>query len=285
MIKEKKLEHYVPRFYLNNFYSVKRGSEYSIYCFDKLEEKFFLRNTKSIGCQKYFYDTDANQMVENVLSKLDEKFAVAYKKLLDAKNLDELSIDEKTVMAYFIANQFLRTPECRRRFESILIRYRLYAKVEKKKILAKKLEKLIEEDKKIKEMQIKGLEGYVPIYADKLLKMKWALIKNKTSIPFWTSDNPVNNYNSTFPFPFGNYGIDCSGIEIYFPLNVEKNLTIKDPVMFKDLPEVLDYKNKNEVEFQNKLQVYWSTRYLFSNDNDFRFAKKTLKEYPLMKFV
>lgn len=110
-----KIQHYIPKFYLNNFCSIKNGSEYTIFCFDKLREESFPSNTKRIGCQKYFYDTDEdiNQSVEKTLGKLDTKFSSTYRKLLDIKSVKELHIEEKETMAYYIANQFIRTQEFR----------------------------------------------------------------------------------------------------------------------------------------------------------------------------
>lgn len=277
------MQHYIPKFYLNNFCSIKNGSEYTIFCFDKLSEESFPSNTKKIGCQNFFYDTDEdmNQSVEKTLGKLDTKFSNTYRKLLDIISIKELDIVEKETMAYYIANQFIRTPEFRRRMKSWLNRIEFY---NKKKSIIKKIEEL-KDNKKIKEMQIKALKEYVPIYAEIILKMKWILITNKTSLPFWTSDNPVNNYNSTIPFPFGSADIKSSGIQIFFPLNTKKLLSFNDPKKFKNFPEKMEYKNKNEIQLQRKLQIIWSSKHIFSIDNNFRYAKKVLEENPVFKLI
>jgi len=154
----------------------------------------------------------------------------------------------------------------------------------KKKSIIKKIEEL-NTDKKIKEMQILALKQYVPIYVEIILKMKWILITNKTSLSFWTSDNPVNNYNSTIPPPFGSADIKSPGIQVFFPLNTKQLLSFNDPKKFKNFPEKMEYKNKKEIQLQRKLQIIWSSKHIFSTDNNFRYAKKVLEENPVLKFV
>jgi hypothetical protein len=110
--------------------------------------------------------------------------------------------------------------------------------------------------------------------------MKWILIENKSKFPFWTSDNPVTKYNSINHYPYGNLGLTKIGIEIHFPINPKLCLIICDPISFKSEPNKKMTKDYRNIIRERDLQVRDSTRFVFSNENNFNFAKMMLKEKP-----
>ena len=62
-----------------------------------------------------------------------------------------------------------------------------------------------------------------------LLDLKWSILENNTTIPFWTSDHPIVRYNPIDFSPYGNLGTLCRGIQIFFPLTPK--LGISFPIL------------------------------------------------------
>jgi len=107
--------------------------------------------------------------------------------------------------------------------------------------------------------------------------MKLVLLNNKSDTPFWTSDNPIV-LNNEFPQPpYGNLGIISRGIELHFPLTPELGTIACDPSLYGDLPTSIDITKEN-VNYENLLQYNSGTRHIFSNNNDFDFAKQILSK-------
>jgi len=122
----------------------------------------------------------------------------------------------------------------------------------------------------------------MPRLAQIIVRMKWILVLNETSIPYWTSDHPVTMVN---PLPragiVGNVGWKCSGIQAYFPLSPTRTLTMCDRQMYSNLPDVLRTTDPQTVVFNNHLQIQSSTRFLYASHGAFRFATKVLSEQPI----
>ena len=114
---------------------------------------------------------------------------------------------------------------------------------------------------------------------------------------FWISDNPIVMFNS---LPYGNIGLSAPGIEIYFPLSPSRALAFFCPSIGKQIAESLDPEHPRRhvedpiypemlrairnrsmlavpdsyVEFLNELQVRQSTRFLYSDRNEFDLARR-----------
>ncbi len=281
MTKTIKIQHYVPQFYLRNFAS-QNGSTYFTTCFDKTNQKIFPANVDTIAAEKYFYDSDGdtNQEIERQLGQFETTFNRAYVKLLKSEHVHDLSNDELDALAYFIASQEVRTKEFR---EVIGDMIRQLDKRLSKEHLSKELHQQMEGVKGEgfpKEFQLEFLVEKVPLLASIVRKLKWVLFVNGTSKPYWTSDHPVNRYNSIDLAPFGNLGLLSPGIQIYFPLATRLALCICDPKVFSFVPEKYVLTDEQNVIFQNHLQVKTSTRHVFSVDKDFSLAAQMLKELP-----
>jgi hypothetical protein len=245
-------------------------------------------NSKNIGCESYFYDLsqDDDQQMEKTLGWAESLFCSAYNKLIATEDLGCLTSSEKISMACFVATQELRTKEHRAMLKNMVkaIEEKTFQIAEgfpKEKVREAVEEKLgdpnSEED--IKYWQLSSLTN-VRRYADIVCKMKWVLLINRTAMPFWSSDHPVNRHNDIDMRPYGNLGLSCKGIQIHFPLCPTASLSLLDPSMYASFPSYYEVKDIRNIEFANSLQVYGCTRYVFSNQNDFSLAEKMIKDSP-----
>lgn len=285
MENKTKIQHYVPRFYLKNF-SITKEKPYLLHCFDKYASKTFVTDIRKIGCEKYFYEfsNETTNLLEKDLSLLESKFNIAYNKILHNKDLLSLTESERRDFAHFIAVQLLRTNEKRESLKDLM--KQLTEKLSKQK-LSEEFEIELKEantNESLKNLHLNTLLDTEP-YINIILNMKWVLFINKTTMPYWTSDNPINLYNDLDLRPYGNLGLASRGIQVYFPLNPLISICLCDPVRYNILPdkdETIDIQN---IIFQNHLQVKWSTRHIFSINSDFSLAEKIIKDLPELKEI
>jgi len=284
MTNKIKLEHYVPQFYLRNF-SIKNYGK-NVYCFDKHTSSKFIADIGNIACEKHFYDfPKGSQSIEKNMAKIESALAVAYRKLVSSKDLYSLNWDERISMATLVAIQEIRTKEMREFLRDMIRQFT--AKLSKHK-LSKEIRMQLERINSAeypREFQIRMFKS-VKEFSDIILSMKWILIENKTETLYWTSDHPINRFNpiKSQP-PLGNLGYLSRGIQIFFPLTPRLSLCLCDLVEYFDYPEKIKTDNVDNIIFQNHLQLRWSTRFIFSQDDDFSLAEKILKEEPSLKRI
>ena len=111
-------------------------------------------------------------------------------------------------------------------------------------------------------------------------EMKWVLFVNRTKVPYWASDHPVTRFNPVHMPPYGNLGLRCPGIQIFFPLSAKLCIGICDPQMYFFYPDKYVVDNEQNIIFQNHLEVKTSTRHVFSTTEEFALARRMLTEHP-----
>jgi len=282
MTEEKvRLQHYVPRVYLKNF-SYFNGKEYYIWVFDKEREEIFQTNTKNIAFEEEFYNTLLEyQDIEKTLQKIETKFDPVIQKLISVKNLDELTLEEKDVLAEFIGYQMIRTKETRNTLEDTSKQFfEKYGKELSEKLKGEVLESMKKDS--LRKMHNNIIQK-VNEFKLRIKDLKWILLINETKFPFWTSDNPVAEYNEVNLFPYGNLGLECFGFEMHFPINSKIALIICDKRRFSILPSKEIIKDYRRIVRERDFQVRYSTRFIFSNENNFDFAQMMVKENPSIK--
>ncbi|MEK6982930.1 MAG: DUF4238 domain-containing protein [Nanoarchaeota archaeon] len=278
-----KLQHYVPRFYLKRFANID-GNNHILDCFDKFEEKQFNTDVMDIACEKFFYDTqdDTEQETEKALSLVEGRFNEYLSKLIKFRDVSKISNEERYFISMFIAVQYIRTKENREMLKDSINQLAERLSGEN---LSPKLAREIKEaqkDESIKKMQVRLLRE-TPQFADIIYQMKWIIISNGTKTPFWTSDNPVALHNEINQWPYGNLGLKCIGIELHLPLTPTLLLVTCDPIAFCREPDKKTLRDFRYIIREQSYQVYSSTRFIFSNQPNFSFAKKVITENPKHK--
>lgn len=276
-----KSQHYVPRMFLRNF-AIQEGEEYFIWVFDKEKDHIFRANIKNIASENEFYNrVSEEQDTEKGLSVLEGKTAPILQKLIERKNLEVLSEDDKKKISQFVAYQMIRTKEHREELKDTVNQFHKKFDGEMCERLKSEVEDLMQKDsmRNFHNSFLKSAE----IYKNIMLNMKWILILNKTGLPLWTSDNPVTLFNSIDNPYRGNLGLTSEGIEIHFSVAPNIYLLICDPVSFKLEPNKKATRDYRSIIREKCLQVNQSTRFLFSPDDKFDFAKTMIKRNPKLK--
>lgn len=277
----KKKQHFVPRFYLKNFSNKKKGKQlkHLIWCFNKSDERSFIKNINDVAHENYFYDViRGGNFIENKLERFENEHKKVLKTLITEKDLSLLSKDEKKVISHLIVTQFVRTREMRDLIIGMdQLRYENNITTKYEGIGVK--------------FQHLGfiyyiLQEYVTDFKlSPFLNMKWSLMINNTVLDYWTSDNPVNIYNGLKNKYFANIGLIGEGVEIYYPLTPKLCLTLVDSKYYPKLPNesIIQIDDVRYIIDVNRLQVILSGKEVYSINNDFSIAHKILEEYPQFK--
>jgi hypothetical protein len=273
-----KMQHYVPRVYLKNF-SKNNVKECYVYCFDKQNNKSFQTNIKDIAFEKEFYDKiSEEQTTEKTLRAIETEVGGVIPKLLKIKDIDKLSNEEKDILSEFIAYQMIRVKETRETLKDTAKQF--FKKYEDQ--LAPELKNQVLDSMKEESLRNihKDIIGEMNEFKKRIKNMKWILVINKSRFPFWTSDNPVAEYNAIDLSPYGNIGLECLGFEMHIPIHPKIVLIICDPRTFSHEPNNKVIRDYRQVVRERDYQVRYSTRFIFSNESNFSFAQMMLRENP-----
>jgi len=248
-----------------------------LYCFDKSTCSKFAVNIRNIACETCFYDTDEDvgQDFEKTLSYSESHFKSVCSKLIQAEDLSCLTTREKKWMAAFIAVQLVRTKEHRVMLKQWI--HWIKQQAQRRRVTVEDLwpaeETTTEEG--IRSLHMRDFEN-VPELVYLICQKKWILLINQTTMPYWSSDNPVNPPNVVMPLS----DFRSSTNQIQIPLSPKVSIWLCEPTMYKSLRSKYEITDIQKIIFLNSLQVFWSTRYIFSAQNDFSFAEQIIRNYP-----
>lgn len=279
-----KMQHYVPCSYLRNFAVDSDTPSPQVYCYSKIARDFFQTSVSNIAGEGGFYDIpeDPDQQFESWLSGIEGRFSSAIRKLVDNESLDGLDEEDRFSIALSVVIQELRTRE-RREFHREM--FEDLHDVLEGESPGPKAERQFEELKELettegltrfqREVVVENAPGLAVI----LSNLKWMLFKNASDSPFWTSDHPIVKCNHFDHGPYGGLGIANRGIEVYLPVSPKLVLSFADPGIYGNLPSESTSHPEN-VRFLNQLQLWYSTRHVISNSDDFDMADEFLDENP-----
>lgn len=277
-----KKQHFVPRFYLENF----TNSNNKIFAFDFRTVKPFVTKVENVAHKNYFYDFEpldeltGTQTVDNALTHFENPAALAFKRiigLLESGNINKISNKDRDLLAECILIQMHRTVESR-----------VVAEHSARELERQLKSKGVPEDF----IREKGLEANNydsqshQIYALTTLNLKekineisdryWIYWDNQTKHCFYTSDHPVVGHIHN--------DISYSAYEFYFPLSSRFGLSI---LLKSEFAEWADKNNKKVllkdidcVKFYNSLIVSKCNRQVYNSDGDFTLVKKMIEQTP-----
>lgn len=269
--------HYVPQFYLKNF-----GS---IYQYDKYKHHVSKVTPRRIAAKRnYYVNLEYSEMIEKLFGSIESSASKAIQKIVQSESLSILLDSDMVSIHSFIALQFTRTPE----FREFRHEYMNRVYDNKAKSLGVTDWTMREKKDHANLWHTQSILQCFPDIGLLMAKMKCYLLKNNTSVPLWTSDNPVVFSNE----PIGKPIFDSTKMEVYLPLTpklllvLRKESTINTPqatmsqaVWENQLkPYILKTGSMRlgDVIYVNCLQVKLSQRFVFSPKSRFHAMKTFL---------
>lgn len=281
-----KRQHYVPQFYLRNF----GPNENQIYVFDKIERKTFSSAIASVASDKFFYEWDVlnaiigEQFLEKKFSAFEGLISATLKNLvssLDNDSFDGISDRVRFDLSEFVWYQMIRNPEGRiigQQMNDELIR--VLKESGSSEGLFEKYGLSESYDQKVEHLKIL-LSGNVADRVKNIARKIWIIVKNETSIDFYTSDNPVVHYTHR--------EVHHLAHEMFYPLNSKYGILILYRDLFQEYEKfenkILYLKNDEFITFYNTLQVSQSTRQIFSKTGNFSHAEQLVISNPMLSDI
>ena len=315
MSEKKKNQHYVPKCYLKSW-CMPNSNQLNVY--DKGKRKVRVNHIDDVASENYFYDLDfsgtlSEETIKNLglegvdLSKIDEgqylenyfsnNVEGAYKTLLqriinkvmsmsawEIKNCYFISEEDLIGLSYFIAIQFIRVKSVRDSIadsadclDQALIDMGVPETLRKKYWVSEQKLKIIHAKMLVNKKQI--IEETM-IFGNHI----WILLFNKTSQPFYTSDNPIGTIEHIKDPIFSMSGIACKGVEIFFPISPKLMLVMFEREYHSDKNKydkrIIEIDNVEDVRRYNARSVLNSLYCTYSPDDDFSIVDDMLKKNP-----
>jgi len=294
MSKSRK-HHYVTQSLLRAF-GVK-GKSNQIFVFDKSSSRSFLSSIRDAGCENHFNSLMVGDRLipfEDVFQEVDNSAANILNKIRRQRSVSELSRREREGLSLIAAIQLVRTKLARTTLVSIAEQLN--------EISSSEFEFTDEDAKRAALRTYLDPHSIIQAFQNKDL----ILIKSPQPNAFIVSDNPLVRFNQ---FPYGELGISSPGIKIYFPISPDLvigfycksvarhfNLLMEEESNLKNVNRYVRicaaFKDGAPVslgpmshEFFNELQIHNSSRFLYSSENDFAFARGLLDAHENLREV
>lgn len=278
-------QHYVAQSYLSAFANERK----QVYVFDKTTGKIFQTGIRNVASEREFNDYSATldpgdaanfQIIEKKLSEIEGQGARITKVLLRLtrsrktfKATDAVIVPYKPLrnLAMLTALQLVRTKESREFSRDVYTKLGTSLMKATARDVAPDVDpnNLVMEysEDYIKWQHLQSMFEMAPDLAETLLTRLFYVGINRTSIPLWTSDNPVVRDAQAVQRWAPIDGLTSPFMKVIYPLSPEVALFFVDPHGYKHLrdwhckPRGL---SKSEVININELQVKQSYQRVFS---------------------
>lgn len=273
----KQEQHFVPKYYFRMF----SGRERSISALLKKSGKLIDRASISVQCARpYFYGKGG---VESALSQIESKHAHELRRIV-RESWDPISagLDEQMLMSLWqslILQRFRSELDVEKNSEHeedvALEMFRFHLEHDASVDPAFREEALraiaVGEVKVAKDRTATAIEQVTDALHHTLLisDLHWCVLRNRTEYPFVFGDAPVIFYNS-WAFKVKNRGVlglQCPGLQIFFPLNPRTLVMMYDPDKYRG-PFLdswrFDVVHPSDVSQLNILQVFHSLVSVFA---------------------
>lgn len=303
-----KKHHYVPQYLLKNFGFGKKHSQ--IYVFDKTKSQSYKSSIINTGSENYFncfeYEGE-NINFEEVFQDIDGLSSAIIKKIVKEESIAHLTEEDLINLVVAVAAQILRTKI--RRTSYVQLSQQLAERCREIGYTEDDLQKLTSfgdnESRLVAFRSLLKIDELANLLLDKFTVL---LFNESLDNSIWISDNPVVMHNV---FPYGREGFSEKGIGVYFPISSDLCIAFYCPSIYLQLKEsfpplhprsstqnpwlkeVLNGIetlqsipiNKSIVKYLNELQIRSSSRFIYSQINDFEVAVNYLDKNPEVKEV
>jgi len=222
--------------------------------------------SKSQACADYFYEKGGE--IEKILADMENSVGPVITEILRAEAPPKWRSDDDITVLKFVVLQSKRTEFAKEQMNE-----------SSKKVLGKINELFPGEFPNLTEKEVdrtataRMLVSMSEMNYHAAVDLRCKLLRNKTGIPFITSDHPVVRYNQYFERhpSLSDSGLICRGLQMFFPLNPQYLLVLFDSDVYKvggrNFKVTCVDVTKDDVEALNTLQVVNAGEHLyFSQD-------------------
>jgi hypothetical protein len=234
--KTQKRNHYIPRFFLQNFCD----DSNQIYTYDKLNKKSWFEKPSNAAIEKNLYCHNDNDIIEQILSnKIESPAKCVLDNLVNHKTFPK-SHEGREQLALFFATLGLRSPAYIDHLNESL---------------------KINHDFTLQYMLLLAIDIFVPLFYHK----SWALMQAPEDCHFVLSDNSYNLYNPDSQFCIKNYQkiSEMQGDMVFFPISNQLTLAM---ITNKECADQLFMCDVACVEGLNRMALRRSKRFLFASN-------------------
>lgn len=266
-------QHYVPRFYMKPFSTVKNPGtkkEKVLISFFQFKDELIKEGipTKSVCSKKYFYDKDGK--IENKLAEREKEWAIIFHKI---NNDEKIESEEYCEIKQFIACQIVRTKAMLQHsqemaesvFDDILLnQFNDLGGVDISELIERHI---------TPENNLKLEDGLLTAIED----LKIEILENETKVSFITSDVPIIITN---PLCVHGAGLSNIGTIVFIPISPVKMIILFDDKLYGKINnKIID---ENCINIFNKYQYLSADERLLAHSiQDFQgvFREDELKNY------
>ena len=315
MAKEKKKQHYVPRGYLEGWAI---PGKYQVHVYNKKQRRHYPASIYDIASERYFYDIDftgiftpdelqkygiANcdpkhaddeQYIENYLAdQIENDFKTRLTQIVnrvnsmtawETQNCYFLSEVDKFHLSFHLALQHIRVKAVRNSISDM--NHCLCQALQDMGAQPEFIDRYTVPDSQLPYIHGKMILDHSAIeeHSQSYFSLTWVLQINKTNKPFFTSDSPIGT-EEHLHHPFMSMaGLQCRGVEAYFPIAPNMILLMFDGDYHTFLSghdrRIIELNNIDDVEYYNSRCLLHCDSCVFSNTPDFSIAEKMLKKDP-----
>lgn len=250
-------QHYVPKFYMNNF-SIVRNNKKPLISFYQFDRGLLKDNIpiESICYEKYFYGEDG--IIEKNFSVRENKWAQVIKTIIstDTYNLNK---DQESSIKEFAVFQYCRTSAMYNHTKNTMSEFidniNLY---KSRNVLREPISEEIEN-----KLSIQDIISECDHLLGRIDDLKISLVKFNTEKKLITSDMPILIIN---PFNPEKVGVAMVGVIILFPVSPEKLVMIYDDKIYTDCNNFMIINNEEDVINLNKYQVISAEERILSKE-------------------
>jgi hypothetical protein len=299
-------QHYVSQFLLLGFHT---GNEVQIWAFDKTTGKSFTTAIDKVASEHGFYNIGGSAKLDDLIRKFEEATAPIVKEIRERKSLAGINEYKRIWLSGFTALQYVRTKAFSERSQDMMRQItNVVAQMSGGKLSRKVRKQLgLNEPGTEHEKTLSTILGVLRPAVDELRKKHMVLYRSDGSSSFWIGDSPVAMHNSVNPGDGirGTLGLAAPGIEVYLPISKDLVLAHMCPtiaVAFSGLEEdacrmgfihahagpylravehgTAVLMEKENIRFQNSLQLGFAERFVYSSVNNFGDARDILTKNP-----
>lgn len=271
------IQHYIPRWYLQNFSANydKSRRDGNIWVYKKKTKKIKIKTISLTAQGRYFYDQSGTFEI-SYLNPLETRTARTIGTIVHKQNIQGFSQSSINTILEFVLLQSQRTAASKEFVKRFIDGY-----TKDKFPQIKKITKTYEYYELAFQYQIKQILADIEILSD----LKIFLLSNSTKIPFITSDYPIVKNNYFYP-NIGSHGLVTPGLQFFIPINEKICLLLIHEELYENLARhesEIEITCENDVHSINCLQILNSYKYLFSKYDATKNISKSNKIARLIK--